>query len=136
MNVSFDNPAGVAAPVANYSQVVRLETGDTALLFISGQVALDVDGNLVGKGDVAAQAECIFENIAGILAAHGGDLTSILKTTTLFTNIDDRPAAGEVRNRLFKSNPPASTAFEVSALALPDLLLEVEAIAAVPIGGS
>ena len=134
MKVRLENPEGAPAPVSNYSQVARVDIGDTALLFLSGQVAIDMEGNIIGKGDAAAQCECILENMRSILRAYDGDLSNVMKVTILFTDIADRAKIIDVRGRYFSASAPASTAFEVSKLALPDLLLEIEAIAAVPSG--
>jgi reactive intermediate/imine deaminase len=131
MQKIFQNPDGAPRPIGAYSQAVRIETGDTALLFISGQISLDAAGNLVGAGDVAAQAEQIFKNLAAILAANGATFADVVKMTTFLVNIADRPRIGEVRGRYLTSEPPASTLVAVSALANPDYLIEIEAIAAV-----
>jgi len=131
MQKIFQNPEGAPRPIGAYSQAVRIETGDTALLFISGQISLDAAGNLVGAGDVAAQTEQIFKNLAAILAANGATFADVVKMTTFLVNIADRPRIGEVRGRYLTSEPPASTLVAVSALANPDYLIEIEAVAAV-----
>ena len=129
----MDSPAGVAQPVARYSQVARVDLDGGSFLFLSGQVPLDVDGALVGAGDPAAQAEQVLANIDGIVAAHGGDRRSIVKMTVFFTDMAHRGAFGAARDAFFpEGHAPASTAVEVSRLAVDDWLLEVEAIAVVP----
>ena len=119
------NPPGVHKPGANYSHVSRV--GNT--LYISGQIAVDPSGTVVGKGDPTAQAEQIFKNLEAIVKHFGGTLDNIEKITTYITNWSWRAPVGEVRDRYFKSNPPASTLVVISALASPDLLVEIEAIA-------
>src|SRR5207245_7014532 len=79
-----------AKPVANYKMATRMEGG--RLLYISGQVAWDATGNIVGKGDVRAQARQVFENLRGVLRAAGGDLPSLMKITTYITKLEDFPA--------------------------------------------
>jgi 2-iminobutanoate/2-iminopropanoate deaminase len=69
--VIFDNPATVPTPAGGYSHVARFELGDRTLLQLSGQVAIDADGKIVGGDDMAAQADFIMDNITAILAAHG-----------------------------------------------------------------
>lgn len=131
MQTIFQNPDNAPRPIGPYSQVVRIETGDTALLFISGQVAVDLDGNLVGPGDVAAQTDQVYKNLAAILAAHGATFADVVKMNTYLVNIADRPASGAVRGRYIGDPYPASTLVAVAALAQPEYLIEVEAVAAV-----
>ena len=79
-----------AKPVANYKMATRMERG--RLLYISGQVAWDSTGNIVGKGDVRAQARQTFANLRGVLQAAGGDMSNLMKITTYITKIEDFPA--------------------------------------------
>jgi len=131
MSAVFSNPAGVATPAGPYSHVARIDLGNVALLFISGQVGTDADGNLIGKGDAAAQAEQIHANLRTILAANGGTLRDVVKLTAFVTDIADRAAMVDLRKSDFPENPPASTLVEVSKLASPDWLVEIEAVAIV-----
>ena len=118
-----------AKPVANYKMATRMEGG--RLLYISGQVAWDAAGNLVGKGDVRAQARQAFENLRGVLQAAGGDVGNLMKITTYITKIEDFPAVAEARSATFSGELPASTLIVVKALFHPDFLIEVEGVAAV-----
>ena len=133
MQKIYQNPEGAPRPIGAYSQAIRIETGDTALIFISGQVSLDAAGNLVGKDDVAAQADQIFKNLGAILAANGATFGDVVKLTTFLVDIAARPLIGEVRTKYLTSNLPTSTLVAVSALANPDYLIEIEAVAAVQI---
>jgi enamine deaminase RidA (YjgF/YER057c/UK114 family) len=121
------NPPGVHTPLGNYSHVARAGN----VLYLSGQIALDKDGNLVGLGDPTAQIEQIFSNIQAILQHYGASLDDVMKTNVYLTNPAFRAAYGEVRNRLFKAPYPASTLVTVSALAVPELLAEIEVVAAI-----
>jgi enamine deaminase RidA (YjgF/YER057c/UK114 family) len=118
-----------AKPVANYKMATRMDGG--RLLYISGQVAWDASGNIVGKGDVRAQAKQAFENLRGVLQAAGGDMSSLMKITTYITKIEHFPAVAEARSSVFPGELPASTLIVVKALFHPDFLVEVEGIAAV-----
>ena len=100
------------------------------LLFISGQVAWDADGAVVGRGDPVRQAEQVFANIATILAAHGATFEDIVKVTVYVTDLSWFDELSEVRVRLFAVLPPASVIVQVVSLVDPDILIEVEAIAA------
>ena len=135
MHLTLDNPTTVSAPLADrFSHVARLDVGDGALLVLSGQLALDDEGAVVAPGDVTAQSERIFELIGGILAAHGASFADVLHVRTFMTNVDDLPGYIAVRRRHFTGKPPASTTLEVSRLALPGAVLEVEVTAAVHTG--
>jgi enamine deaminase RidA (YjgF/YER057c/UK114 family) len=98
---------------------------------LAGQVAVDDEGNVVAAGDAGAQSERIFEIIGGLLAANGASFADVLHLRTFMTNLDDLPAYGAVRRRVFGDLRPASTTVEVSRLFLPGLVLEVEVTAAV-----
>jgi 2-iminobutanoate/2-iminopropanoate deaminase len=118
-----------ARPVANYKMATRQEGGQ--LLYVSGQVARDIDGNVVGKGDMRTQARQVFQNLRQVLQAAGGDLKDLMKMTTYITNIENFPAVAEVRNEVFQGELPASTLIVVKSLFNPDFLIEVEGIAAI-----
>ena len=118
-----------AKPVANYKMATRLEGG--RLLYISGQVAWDASGSIVGKGDVRAQARQTFDNLRGVLRAAGGDLPNLMKITTYITKIEDFPDVAQARSEVFQGELPASTLIVVKSLFHPDFLIEVEAVAAV-----
>ncbi len=127
----FDDPATVPAPAGPYSHVARVELGDKVMLFLSGQIALDADGRLVGEGDMTAQSECVMETVAAILTAHGATLADVVNIRTYLADMDQRRAYGAVRTRYFTGTPPTSTTVEVSRLFFPGALLEVEVTAVV-----
>lgn len=117
-------PAGLHKP-AHYSPAIK--AGNT--LYVAGQVAMDVNGNLVGKGDFEAQGVQVFENLKAILAAAGGTLDDVVKLNSYVTDLKHRLAFVELRQRYFNKPYPASTFVVITSLASPDYLLEVEAIA-------
>ena len=99
-------------------------------LFISGQIPIDKDGNIVGKNDVKLQTIQVYEIIQGMLNELGYSLENIIKLTTFYVNSDDFPIIAEVRKSFFnKGHLASSSAFCVSALAHSEALVEVEAIA-------
>ena len=118
-----------AKPVANYKMATRMEGG--RLLYIAGQVARDAEGNVLAPGDIRTQAREVFQNLRRVLQAAGGDLADLLKITTYLTHIEDLPAVVEVRTQFIPGELPASTLIVVSCLAQPDLLIEVEGMAAI-----
>ena len=115
-------------PISHYTDAVRV--GD--LLFVSGCVPTDADGNVVGGDDVVAQARKTFENIGKILEAAGATFADVARVTVYLTDIDDRARINPVRQEFFGEARPASTLIEVSRLAIPGIKIEVEAIARVP----
>ena len=121
--------AGLAEPVSHYTDAVR--AGD--LLFVSGFVPVDGDGNLV-PGDVVAQARQVFANIGAVLDAAGAGFGDVVKVTVFLTDIDDRPAVNEVRKEVFGDARPASTLVEISRLVVPGARIEVEAVVQLPHG--
>ncbi|MBC6459592.1 RidA family protein [Actinomadura sp. HBU206391] len=131
MQITLDDPDSVAAPVGPYSHVARLESGDGVLLMLSGQIAVDAGGGLVGEGSMTEQARRVFEIIEGILAAHGAAFEHVVNIRTYLTDIGLLPEYGAVRRKYFTGPPPTSTTIEVSRLFRPGALLEVEVVAAV-----
>ncbi|NYV78764.1 RidA family protein [Streptomyces sp. UH6] len=118
------------APGNGYSPLVVAEG---RLVVISGQVALDAAGRVVGEGDVTAQAHQVFGNLERCLKAAGATFADVVKLGFYVTRIADLPEVRVVRDAYIDlGRPPASTAVEVSALIRPELLLEVEAYAVIP----
>jgi enamine deaminase RidA (YjgF/YER057c/UK114 family) len=121
-------PEGVAAG-RGYSQVV---TGRGRLVVVSGQIAQDERGELVGAGDPAAQARQVFENIGRCLAEAGAGFDDVVKLTFFVLDVGYLPAIRAARDAVIDTaKPPASTAVQVTALVDPRHLLEVEALALV-----
>lgn len=121
-------PDGVA-PAAAYSHVV-LGTG--RFVAVSGQLALDEDGKLVGAGDAAAQARQVFENLRRCLAAAGATFDDVVKLTFFVTDMAHMPAVRAARDaHIPVDRLPAASAVQVAALVRPEFLMEIEAYAVV-----
>lgn len=131
MRATRSNPETVAAPMGTYSQAVRVETGDAVWISISGQIAIDREGNLVGAGDMRAQTRQVFENLNAILEAHGATFADVVKIGTYLTTLDDLAGMREVRGEYLTADPPASTSVQVVALVVPDAMIEVDLLAVV-----
>ena len=101
------------------------------LIYVSGQVAIDESGTLVGKGDAAKQAEQVFKNIHRILTDCGATIGDIVKVNWYFRNMSDRAAIVAARDQFLGTHRPASTAVEISRLVNEDWLIEVDCVAAV-----
>lgn len=127
----FINPEGLSKPTG-YTHTVIVQPGK--LVYISGQVALNAKGEVVGNGDLRAQVTQVMENLKAALAAVGATMQDIVKVNTYVVNLkpDQRPIIGEVRKKYISAeHPPASTLVGVTALAREEFLIEIEAIAAV-----
>jgi 2-iminobutanoate/2-iminopropanoate deaminase len=118
---------GLAEPISHFTDAVR--AGE--LLYVSGIVAVDGEGRLVGGDDVVAQTRQVFENMRVVLEAGGCGFADVLKVTVYLTDIDDRPLINPVRQGVFGDTRPASTLVEVSRLAVPGAKVEIECVAAV-----
>ena len=128
---SFHNPENAPAPVGAYSQIARIDLGNALMIITAGQVALDAEGNIVGKGNLAEQAERIYQILQALLESQGGSLRDIVKMNTYVTSVVDRAAFAEVRAKYMGDHRPASTFVEVSKLAHADWLIEIEVTAVI-----
>ena len=123
------NPEGLSKlRVSLYNHCVRV-SGTGTTLYLAGQLARDADGRTVGVGDIRAQTEQVILNMQKILRAEGGDLRNLVKVTVFVTDMRHFDAISEVRRRYFTGDLPASTIVEVSKLAQPDLMIEIEGVA-------
>jgi reactive intermediate/imine deaminase len=118
---------GLAEPISHYTDAVRAGN----LLFVSGCIAVDGEGNLV-PGGVVAQTRRVLEILGLVLAAGGAGFGDVVKVTVFLTDVDDRAAVNTVRREVFGDARPASTLVEVSRLAIPGALVEIEAVALIP----
>ncbi|HTO68981.1 MAG TPA: RidA family protein [Myxococcota bacterium] len=110
-----------------YTHAVEASGGRT--VYVSGQVSLDAAGKLVGAGDFEAQARRVFENLKAALAAAGASLAHVVKITVFVTDLSGLASFRKLRNEYFPTNPPASSLVQVAGLVLPELLIEIEAVA-------
>ena len=121
------NPSQIHAPVG-YSHVV--ETGRVA--FISGQVAYNQAGELVGAGDAGAQTRQVFENLKVALSELGTDFGSVVKLNYYAVDESSLQEIRNIRSEYLRDDPPASTFVFVKSLVRPQLLIEIEAVVALP----
>ncbi len=120
------NPPDLSRP-RGYSHVVEVTGGRT--IYVSGQISVDQEGRVVGADHFEAQARQVFENLKAALAAAGATLEDVAKITVFVTDISQLEAFRAVRNAYFTGAPPASSLVQVSRLVLPELMIEIEAIA-------
>jgi len=119
-------PSSLAVPAAPYVPGTR----KGPFVFTSGQVAFDRSGNLVGKGDIRAQTRQVLENVKAVIEEGGAMLSDVLKTTVFLSDIGDFAAMNEVYAQFFGELKPARSTVQ-AALARPEFLVEIEAIAVV-----
>ena len=112
-------------PTKGYSHASK--AGNT--LYIAGQIAQDVDGNLVGKGDFETQVRQVCENLKNIMEEAGGTLQNIVKKTTFLTHFSYIEIYRRVRSEYFPEPCPPNTLLIIESLALPEYMIEVEAVA-------
>ncbi|MFC1951578.1 RidA family protein [Chloroflexota bacterium] len=117
-------------PLGDYSQAWTV-TG-AKLIFLAGQVSVDMSGNPVGPGDIALQMRTVIENLKKVLEGAGASLGDVIKLNTYVTNMAEyRERTRDIRREYFSQDFPASTLVEVKSLARPEFMVEIEAIAAV-----
>jgi reactive intermediate/imine deaminase len=123
------NPPGLSTPTG-YSHIVSARGGRT--IYISGQVAFDAKGQLVGQGDLTAQTRQVFANLDTALKAAGATFNDVVKANYYLLDASQVQVIRDVRSNYFTTELPASTLVQVGRLANPDFLVEIEVIAVVP----
>ncbi len=119
---------GVAEPISHFTDAVRAG----GFLYVSGIVAVDGEGRLVGGDDVVAQTRQVLETMRSVLAAGGCGFEDVVKVTIFLTDVDDRPKINPLRQKVFGAARPASTLVEVPRLAVEGAKVEIECVALVP----
>jgi 2-iminobutanoate/2-iminopropanoate deaminase len=118
--------AGLPEAISHYTDAASA----AGLLFVSGIVSVDARGELVGAGDPVAQTHRIFEIMGAVLADAGCSFADVVRVTVYLTDVEDRTRINPVRREVFGQTLPASTLVEVSRLAVPGALVEIECVAA------
>lgn len=119
------------AATPGYSHAAEVRGSGT--VYLSGQIAVNARGEVVGEGDFTAQARQVFENLRAALAAVDLTFDAVVKLTFFLTDFGHLPEMRPVRDEFVNTaRPPASSAVQVAALVRPELLIEVEAVAAAP----
>jgi reactive intermediate/imine deaminase len=122
-------PDQLPEPISHYTDAVIAD----GWIWISGTLALDASGALVGGDDVVAQAERVLENIQAVLEEAGAGFEDVVKVTVFLLRIEDRAAVNTMRQKFFGESRPASTLVEVSAFVVPGALVEIDAVARKPL---
>jgi len=134
LQIERKQPAGVNVRMqqgkAAYSHVVTVN-GPGKTVYIAGQLARDLEGNIVGPGDMRAQMEQTFKNLDACLKAAGASWSDVVKTNTFVTNYEEFSKHSDVRMRYFGVASPTSTTVQISRLAQPEAMVEIELIAVI-----
>jgi len=126
----FLTPATLSPPFG-YSHVVEAPAG--TIVYISGQVPLDAEGQLVGEGDFEAQTRQVFENLTRALEAADASWSDVVKVDYFLRDVGQIAAIRTIRDEYIDTeHPPASTLVEVSGLFRPEVLVEIQAVAVKP----
>ena len=123
------NPKSLKQPTKAYSQGVLIPLGDAELLFVTGQIAQDIDGNVVAPNDAKVQTELVFSRIADILKESEMTMDNVVKAQIFLTNINDSSTVSNIRDEVFKNSRPASTLVEVKNLVKEGCCVEIEVTA-------
>jgi 2-iminobutanoate/2-iminopropanoate deaminase len=123
------NSSDFAQRLGAYSHGYRIEIGDAVIIFTTGQIALDKNGNVLYPNDPGKQAEFIFESLQEILNQAGASLDDVIKATIFVTDMDDFPEISKARNKYFKNSEPVSTLVEVKRLVKEGCRVEIEVTA-------
>jgi reactive intermediate/imine deaminase len=123
------NPANFTKTVGAYSQGLKVDIGDKAMVFVSGQLAMDAEGNPVAPDDIGAQTRYIFENIKKILGEAGAKLEDVVKVQIFVTDVTKFPQVSAVRNEYLGEIKPVSTLLEISRTVKDGCDIEIEVTA-------
>lgn len=124
------NPSDMTPAMGAYSHGIAVDVGESKLVFVTGQIAVDQDGNLVSE-DVGEQTRFVFERIAGILSEAGATMNDVVKAQIFVTDMADFPVVSPIRNEFFGDSKPVSTLVEVGALVQQGCKVEIEVIAVI-----
>jgi len=129
MSKEFINPESFYTSGKAYSKGVKVDVGDSEMLFIAGQIPKDGNGDVVGKGDFAKQTEYVFGKLIAILKEAGMDLNDLVKVNIYVTDMKRFKEVCTVRDKYLKESKPASTSVEISQTVTADCDVEIDAIA-------
>lgn len=124
------NPKSMKQPKKAYSNGILIPLGSANLMFITGQLAQDKDGNIVAPNDAETQTKYILKHIADILSDAEMTLDDVVKVQIFVSNIEDSPKISKVRDEAFANSKPASTMIEINRFVKSGCCVEIEAVAA------
>jgi 2-iminobutanoate/2-iminopropanoate deaminase len=129
MKKTLISPPGHPASRGTYSPGLLVEHGGASTLYVTGQLAVDADGEVVAPYDAAVQTEYVFKLIGAVLEAGGMSFSDVVKVQTFLTHMPDFEEFAPIRNRIFADTRPVSTLIEVKGLAREGCCVEIEVVA-------
>ncbi len=129
MSKQYLNPKDFTRIMGSYSHGLKVGVGDSEMIFVTGQIAMDKDGNPVAPNNIVKQTEFIFENISTILQEGGATLDDVVKAVIYVKDVSKFKDISAVRNRYFEKSKPVSTLVEISATVKEGCDIEIEVIA-------
>jgi len=123
------NPENFTHIMGSYSHGLKVDIGDSEMIFVTGQIAMDKDGNAVAPDDIVKQTEFVFENIQKILREGGASLDDVIKAVIDVTKMEDYKDISPVRNKYFANSKPVSTLVEINKTVKDGCNIEIEVIA-------
>ena len=132
MRRSTIQPPSFTPTMGAYSHGLRVDLSDASLVFVTGQIAMDANGDVVGENNIEQQTRFVFENIKTILEEAGASFQDVVKAQIFLTNIADFSKVSPIRNEYFGESKPVSTLVEVTSLVKEGCNIEVEVIAIRP----
>ena len=123
------NPADFTEVMGAYSHGVKVDVGDSEMIFVTGQIAMDKEGNAVAPGDIAKQTRFVFENIKKVLDEASATLADVVKVVIYVTNMGDFKIISPVRNEYLEASKPVSTLIEINKTVKDGCDIEIDVIA-------
>lgn len=124
----FINPSKIHSSGRSYSKAIKVDVGDSEMIFIAGIIPKNSSGEVVGKGDIVKQAEFVFKHIILILKEAGATIDDLVKVNTYLTDIKEFEKFSVVRNKYLQSSKPAATTIEISSTVSNGCMIEIDAI--------
>lgn len=129
MSKQYLNPQNFTQIMGSYSHGLKVNIGNSEMIFVTGQIAMDKDGNAVAPNDIVKQTEFVFQNLQKILQEGGASLDDVVKAAIYVTDISKFKEISAVRNKYFAEAKPVSTLVEISKTVKDGCDIEIEVIA-------
>lgn len=129
MNKEYLSPDNFTEIMGSYSHGIKIDVGDSEMIFVTGQIAMDAEGNAVASDDIKKQTEFVFQNIQKILNKGGSSIDDVVKAIIYVTDISKFKEISEIRNKYFINSKPVSTLVEINKTVKEGCDIEIEVIA-------
>lgn len=129
MSKKLINPDNFTHTMGSYSHGVKVDIGDSEMIFTTGEIAMDKKGNPVAPSDIEKQTEYVFESLQTILREAGSSLDDVVKAIIYVTRMEDFSKISPIRNKYFANSKPVSTLVEINKTVKDGCNIEIEVIA-------